>query len=354
MYVQVLTPQDKEAYINLGFTPVALQVMNPSPYPVYLRLGDNLPSSPTSYHYIIPPGQVLTLPTYDVHFSAALWAQTVYQTSLLTQNAYLYFYEQAATVPTTGAASLGVQTGVQWQGSSLASGQSASFIIDARQYMAIMLMVIEQGIGAIQQVLVEQSADTVTWQKVQGYYLDPSLITSPLLTYHPATAGYVRVTITNAGTLTFTPQVIFNTLPSIPDTRTWLRYVATQYTQNGSSIPSGQTIAFVQSVWSGQIVSLQVQVTCPLDIAWPPNNTYVLPPTLYAWIYKEGTAQVASIPVPNWQSRTLDLVAASQTVFWNVPIGVDITQAFKVIFSVSTPTAASYNLQSTLNVFARM
>jgi hypothetical protein len=58
---------------NLAFRADTIQVINFTPDLVYLRIGDNVAASPTSYHNIIPPLTAVTLPVDAKSFSAALF-----------------------------------------------------------------------------------------------------------------------------------------------------------------------------------------------------------------------------------------------------------------------------------------
>jgi hypothetical protein len=67
-----LTQGGPNGFWNTAFVADTIQIINYTPDAVYLRIGDNVAASPTSYHNIIPPMTTVTLPVNTKHFSGFL------------------------------------------------------------------------------------------------------------------------------------------------------------------------------------------------------------------------------------------------------------------------------------------
>jgi hypothetical protein len=60
-------------FFNIAFEADSVQIMNYTPYELYLRVGDNWPQAgPLAWHHRVPPGTAATIPASARYFSASI------------------------------------------------------------------------------------------------------------------------------------------------------------------------------------------------------------------------------------------------------------------------------------------
>jgi hypothetical protein len=74
MRAQYTLTLDRPAdFFNIAFEADSIQIMNYTPYELYLRVGDNWPQAgPLAWHNRVPPGTMATVPAKGRYFSASI------------------------------------------------------------------------------------------------------------------------------------------------------------------------------------------------------------------------------------------------------------------------------------------
>jgi hypothetical protein len=130
---------------NTAYEVDTVQILNWSPYAIYLRVGDNQAAGPGSYHYIVPRMTGMTIPCKARNFAAALavtpWP--IYPNTL-NQRAD-FFFTVDEVVPMLGQIGLSRNVDMGFDSAYRETGQK----ITAGFFDAGVLTVIPAGYGAV-------------------------------------------------------------------------------------------------------------------------------------------------------------------------------------------------------------
>ena len=334
-----LTPIKQADVFNIAFYADTLQVINFTPYVLYLRIGDNITAGADSYHSLIPPATAATIPCYAKNFSAALAVGgSVGFTTVLAQRADFIFTANEL-VPNLSQLTLSIQNGQVFRSPLLGAGAWQRYTIDARGFAAISLTCLVPGLQTLG-ITVEVSPDAgVTgWSPLKCFRVSPGVAATTLDTFLPNPYGWFRVSLFNDGGIGWIISVIliYNLLHVVPPVGSFRNEVSYTVTQFASPLVAGVWLPIVTYLrFSGHLKKLRIMAQGPFDVN-PASPNYTLPLTVQALIQTDITyvVDVLRLPPASW---SLDLAGTVQEMWWQVDLDIYAAISLDVQIMVAGP-----------------
>lgn len=340
-----LSPQRQADVFNIAFYADTLQIINFTPYVLYLRIGDNITAGPTSYHNLIPPATAATIPCVANHFSAALavGGSTGFTTVLAQRVDFIF--SAGEPVANLSQLTLSIQNGQVFTTAALIAGANEAFTIDARGYEAISLSILITG-GLGVSVEVSPDAGVSGWFPLKNFRADFTGWPKTFDTFLPNPYGWFRVTLYNDTLLGWGAGAIFiyNLVHEVPDVLSFRNEV--HFTRDviaGPVAPGAILNLITYPRFSGHVKKMWMIATGPFDVN-PLSANYMLPLTALALIQADlaGTIYEPFLKLPT--SWTLNAAGTVQRLTWEVELDIYAALSLTIDVVFGGPGASAVNL----------
>jgi hypothetical protein len=311
-----------------------MQVINLTPFPIYIRLGDHLPAGSTSYHLVIPPATTTSTAIETDLVSLYMDATNLGTSTTLLRQAQIIFTRGEVNVPFQQM-KLATQAGQTYAIPSMPSGGSTSFVFDARGYAALAVTIVAAA-GDTLGLSVDVSADRVQWVSLQSFLIyTGGTAAQQFTTFLINLFGYFQLTVHNDGLSdSLSTYMVINMLDAVPP----VEYFQHRYTMSGSVWVSNQTSpAYVTVInrphLSGVIKHLWVSVTCPYLTG---GTGFADQPTVeVTWLINGDKSTHIFLNEPDL--ITVSTGTQKQTAVWDRDIYVPCTQSLVGLAVVTAP-----------------